>query len=151
MSSCTRIVAVSVAAITLASCGGGDGGPTGPDGDGGDPQMMRLVKPNPSFEQDIQDIFIRTGCADSGCHRAGQGGFFLRPNDTTNYSNIVNVTAETEREFLLIEPFDATNSYIVIRVEDRQRLGVKMPIGAPFDSIDLSNLKNWIDNGAPNN
>ena len=149
-----RIFTLLVAGGTLASCGGGDPNPTGPDnggGGGGGPQMTRLIKPNPTFELDIQDIFVRTRCADSGCHRAGQGGFFLRPNDAANYANIVNVSSDTEREFLLIDPFDATNSYIVIRVEGRQRIGVTMPIGASVDSIDLTNLKNWINNGAPNN
>ena len=152
-----RTFTLLVAGGTLVSCGGGDSNPTGPDDDGGGggggggPQMTRLIKPNPSFEQDIQDIFVRTRCADAGCHAAGQGGFFLRPNDAANYTNIVNVDSETEREFPLIKPFDATNSYIVIRVEGRQRVGVTMPIGAQLDSIDLTNLKNWINNGAPDN
>ena len=146
-----RTFALLVAGGTLASCGGGDPGATGVPPDGGAPQMTRIIKPDPSFEQDIQEIFVRTLCADSGCHGAGQGGFFLRPNDPANYANIVNVKSETEREFSLIAPSDATNSYIVIRVEDRQGVGVRMPVSAPFDSIDLTNLKNWVNNGALDN
>ena len=145
-----RIVTLLVAGSSLASCGG-DPNPTDPGPDD-DPQMTRLIKANPSFAEDVQDIFNRTGCTDSGCHADGQGGFFLRPNDAANYANIVNVPSDTEREFFLVEPFDATNSYLVIRVENRQGVGVPMPPGGtPLDSIDLTNFRNWINIGAPNN
>ena len=76
---------------------------------------------------------------------------FLRPNDIANYGDIVNVAAENEPEYFLVEPFDATNSYMIIRLEDRQRVGVPMPPGSRIDNIDLTNFRNWIDNGAPNN
>ncbi len=144
-----RIFTLLVAGSALASCGG-DPSPTGPRPGGNPPQMTLSIKQNPSFEEDVQEIFVRNGCTDSDCHRSGQGGFFLRPDSASNYTNIVNVRAEGEPEFLLVEPFDATNSYIVIKVEGRQRKGSQMP-GTFFDSIDLTNLRNWIDNGAPNN
>lgn len=145
-----RISALLVAGSALASCGG-DRNPTSPGPDAREPEMTRVVLRLPSFEQDVQEIFVRNGCTNSGCHRDGQGAFFLRPDAPGNYANIVNVTADVEREFLLVEPFDATNSYVIIRVEGRQKVGSRMPLGAPLDSIDLANLRNWIDNGAPNN
>ena len=144
-----RIFTLLVAGSALASCGG-DPSPTGPDPGGDGSRMTLSIIPNPSFEHDVQEIFVRNGCTGSSCHGAGQGGFFLLPNSATNYTNIVNVRADAEREFLLVEPFDATNSYVVIRLEGRQSKGSQMP-GTSFDSIDLANLRNWIDNGAPNN
>ena len=83
----------------------------------------------------------------------GRGGFFLLPHAFQNYANIVNVRALQEAEFLLVEPFDATNSYLIIRLEDRQGPGLlRMPPSGPLlDSIDLTNLRNWINNGAPRN
>jgi hypothetical protein len=40
----------------------------------------------------------------------------------------------------------------VIKVEGRQSVGASMPqTGSPLDSIDLTNLRNWIDQGALNN
>ena len=111
----------------------------------------RVVLRLPSFEQDVQEIFVRNGLTNSGCHGDGQGTFFLRPDSPENYTNIVNVPTDVEREFLLVEPFDATNSYVIIRLEGRQRVGSRMPLGTPIDSIDLTNLRNWINNGAPNN
>lgn len=147
-----RIFTLLITGSAFASCGG-DPNPTalGPGSGDGDPPMTRVILQNPSFEQDVQEIFVRTMCADSGCHRDGQAGLFLRPNDAANYGNIVNVAAENEREYFLVEPFDATNSYMIIRLEDRQRVGVPMPPGSRIDNIDLTNLRNWIDNGAPNN
>ncbi len=149
-----RIFTLLVAGSALTSCGG-DPIPTGPrpDPDDPEPEMIRVVLQRPSFFVDIQEIFVRKGCTDEGCHGDGQGQLFLLPHSLQNYANIVNVRALQEAEFLLVEPFDATNSYLIIRLEDRQRSGlVRMPpFGQLLDSIDLTNLRNWIDNGAPNN
>ena len=146
----SRIFTSLVLASALASCGG-DPTPTQPGGDGNGAQMTRQIQPYPSFKEDVQEIFVRNGCASSGCHADGQGGFTLSPDDAANYVNIVNVRSESERAFRLVEPFDATNSYMIIRMEGRQAVGPSMPGGAPVDSVDLTNFKNWINNGAENN
>ena len=70
----------------------------------------------------------------------------------TNHLNLVNVPAESESQFLHVKPLDAVNSYVIIRLENRQTVGLQMPgDGGRLDSIDLTNLKTWINNGAPNN
>ena len=147
-----RIFTFLVAGSALASCGD-DPIPTGlrPDPDDPEPEMTRVVLQRPSFQEEVQEIFVRNGCTDSNCHGDGQGALFLHPHSPENYANIVNVPADSEREFLLVEPFDATNSYLIIRLEGRQRVGSRMPFGPPLDSIDFTNLRNWINNGAPNN
>ncbi len=150
-----RIFTLLVVGSALASCGG-DPNLTGPGPRGGEPQMNRIIKEFPSFEVDVQEIFVRTGCTDGGCHSAGegasgQGDLTLNADSPANFTEIVNMPARGEREFLLVEPFDATNSYIIIRLENRQRVGVPMPPGFRLDDVDLTNLRNWIDNGAPNN
>ncbi len=136
----------------LASCGGA-ANPTSSGGDGDEPQMQRMIRQLPSFKDDIQEILVRRGCTSAlNCHGIGQGGLTLGPDAVTNRINLVNMPAEAEREFLLVKPLDAMNSYVIIRLENRQRVGLQMPgAGAPLDSIDLTNLKNWINNGAPNN
>ena len=49
-------------------------------------------------------------------------------------------------------PGDAANSYLVIKLEGTQSVGSRMPIGgSALDNIDLTNIKNWINNGAENN
>ncbi|RMH12875.1 MAG: hypothetical protein D6701_13015 [Gemmatimonadetes bacterium] len=67
------------------------------------------------------------------------------------YDNLVNVQATSEN-FRRVLPGDPQNSYIVIKLEGRQSVGSRMPLGqAPLDNIDLTNIRNWISSGAPNN
>ena len=124
MNNRVRIFTLLITGSAFASCGG-DPNPTalGPGSGDRDPPMTRVILQNPSFEQDVQEIFVRTGCADSGCHRDGQAGLFLRPNDAANYGNIVNVAAENEREYFLVEPFEPTKSSRSIRADERHREG----------------------------
>lgn len=131
----------------LASCGG-EATPTAPSGGRDEPQMNRMIMQFPEFKEHIQEILVRKGCTSGECHLIGQGGLTLGPDAVENHMNIVNVPAESETEFLRVKPFDATNSYVIIKLEGRQRVGASM---GPIDSIDLTNLKNWINYGAPNN
>ena len=114
----------------------------------------RQILADPSFATNVNEIFQRRGCsATGGCHgdAGGQGALVLTASAAANYSAIVNVAAASE-SFDLVEPGNADDSYIVIRVEGRQMTGQRMPFGgAPLDAIDIGNLRNWINNGAPNN
>ncbi len=129
--------------LALAACGGDDG-PTEPVDPG------RVVKANPAFAADIQEIFDRVGCSSSSCHgSAMRAGLDLRPGNA--WASLVGVTA-TNEPILRVSPGDAEESYLVIKVEGRQTVGSPMPLGGtPLDDIDVTNLRNWIDNGAPNN
>ena len=112
--------------------------------------MTREVKQFPEFRADIMDLFVRNTCT-SDCHSQGQGGLTLLADDpSTTYGQLVNEPAHSEA-FLRVKPFDAENSYVVIKVEGRNLAGSPMPPGDALDSIDLANLRNWIQNGAPNN
>lgn len=134
-------------ALALAACNG-DGG-TGLDGDGdGD---GREIKEQPSFAADVNEIFQRRGCTASQCHGGGQAGLTLTSSASANYAQLVDVQATSE-DFLRVEPGNAQDSYLVIKLEGRQIAGAQMPLnGSPLDDIDLTNIKNWINNGAPNN
>ena len=135
-----------VAMALLAACSG-----TPTDGGGGG---ARVIKANPSFATDIQEIINRIGCNGAGCHGAagGQAGFVLGSDASVNRGNLVNVSSTSEPSFLRVEPNDAVNSYIVIKLEGRQSVGSRMPLGLPaLDNIDLTNIKNWINTGAPDN
>jgi hypothetical protein len=64
----------------------------------------------------------------------------------------VVVQATTEPQRILVIPGNAEDSYLVVKLEGRQTIGQRMPLGrAPLDSIDMGNLRNWIDRGAKNN
>lgn len=136
-------ITLIAAATLLSACGGGDSIV--------DPPLAE-IKISPSFSTDIQEIFTRKGCAVAGCHGSQQsGGLDLRSG--ASYAELVNVTSEGEAAFLRVEPSDAINSYLVIKLEDRQNFGDAMPIsgGGSLDNTDLTNIRNWINAGALNN
>ena len=143
-------------AICLAACGGSDS-PSEPGngnngGNGGG--TTREIKQSPSFAADIQEIFTRTGCTAAGCHGDGTGraGLLLVSNAAANHGMLVGVPSTREPMFNRVTPNDATNSYLVIKLEGRQTVGGQMPAGGgPLDNIDITNIRNWINNGAPNN
>jgi len=142
-----RVIPSLTLVVILAACGGD---PTGP-GDNNPP--VREIKAAPSFSTDVNEIFQRRGCTGGSCHGApnGQGGLRLTSSASANYAALVNVDASSEA-FKRVLPNDATNSYLVIKLEGRQSVGSRMPLNlSPLDNIDLTNIRNWIGNGAPQN
>lgn len=138
----------------VAACGGSDG-PTDPgnsdDDGGGTGGETRSVKTDPSFASDVMEIFNRRGCTASSCHgSSSQGDLTLTPTSTA-YANLVGVQSTGTGEVLVIAG-NADGSYLVKKLEGSATAGVQMPSGgAPLDNIDLSNIKNWINQGAKNN
>ena len=137
----------------LAACGGSD--PVGPNhnDDPGDTGTTRVIKANPAFGADIVEIFTRRGCTAAGCHGGGAGGMTLTSNAATSYASLVGVESPTSGEIRVIAG-DAANSYLVKKLEGTQGAGngVQMPrTSTALDNIDLTNIKNWINTGAPNN
>lgn len=148
----SRILGLICAVAFAAACSSSDN-PTDPGGgDGGDggETPTRTVKASPSFASDIQEIFDRRGCSASSCHGSlRSAGLDLRA--ANSYANLVGVQASSE-PIVRVIPNDADGSYLVIKLEGRQSVGDRMPaLGGPLDAIDLANIKNWINTGAPNN
>lgn len=110
----------------------------------------RTIKDNPSFANDIQEIFERRGCTNAACHgAAASAGLNLQTG--ASYNNLVNVMATSEAIIRVI-PNDADGSYLVIKLEGRQTVGARMPLGGqPLDQTDITNIRNWITRGANNN
>lgn len=136
-------------AALLSACGGG--APMGPDdGNGNGDNDTRVIKAAPSFANDIQEIFNRRGCTASSCHgSAMSANLDLRAG--SSYAKLVNVEA-TQEAIIRVIPGNAAQSYLVIKLEGRQSVGARMPLGgAALDNIDLANIKNWINQNAVNN
>lgn len=154
----TRSATTLLLAFLVAACGGGDS-PTSPEpddntgsgGNGSTGTTGRQVIAEPSFSTHIQDIFQRNGCTVSGCHGAFPAtGLDLRAGAA--YEALVNVASTQAESRFLVVPNDAENSWLIVKVEGRQTIGQRMPIDRPaLDTIDRTNLRNWIDTGAPNN
>ncbi|MBM3311568.1 MAG: hypothetical protein FJY80_08680 [Candidatus Aminicenantes bacterium] len=107
-------------------------------------------KDDPSFTADIQAIFT-SSCALSSCHSGGApaGGLSLAAGQS--YASLVNVASSGEPNRIRVIPNDATNSYLVVKLEGRQTIGTKMPQGGSLSATALQNIKNWINKGAKNN
>jgi hypothetical protein len=138
------------ASLSLAACGDGGTGPDDGGVDGGGNGNTRVIVADPSFSGVIQEIFNRRGCTSGSCHGSSQQAELdLRAGNA--YANLVNVQA-TQATVARVIPGDATNSYLIVKVEGRQTVGLQMPVGgSALDNIDLTNLKNWINQGADNN
>jgi len=146
---------MSVLALLLitafAACSDSGTGPEENPSDGGsNGGDTRQIVADPSFASVVQEIFNRKGCASGSCHgSAGAAGLSLTSG--SSYANLVNVTA-TQADVFRVIPGDANGSYLVIKLEGRQTIGGRMPLGgSALDNVDLSNIKNWINQGAKNN
>jgi len=137
--------------LVVAACGG-DSNPTGPGpGQPNPPPAGRVILASPAFQANIQEVFDRRGCATGGCHGAADAAG-LTLTSGASFANLVGVESTQAPGVDRVIPNDADASYLVIKIEGRQTVGVQMPRGgAALDSIDMRNIKNWINNGAPNN
>ncbi|MEE9502890.1 MAG: hypothetical protein V3V48_12500, partial [Candidatus Aminicenantaceae bacterium] len=105
---------------------------------------------DPSFSQHIQPIF-NNNCALALCHVSGTITE-LDLSQGVAYGNIVNVDSKQDSSFKLILPGDSTDSWLVMKLEGRQTLGLRMPPSAdPLNDVWIQNIKNWVDRGAKDN
>jgi len=90
-------------------------------------------------------------CTAASCHggAAGQAGLVLLSGQA--YNNLVNVASTQDATRKRVLPGDATNSYLVIKLEGRQTVGTKMPQTGSLAANALQNIKNWVTKGAKNN
>jgi hypothetical protein len=146
------LLTAASAVLALSGCGGGSS-PASPSASVPTPAPAsdtRTIQEDPSFSATIQEIFVRRSCASGSCHGAAlAAGLDLRSEAA--YTALVGVTATTEPIVRVIAG-DPDNSYLVMKLEGRQSVGVRMPLGfAPLDDIDLTNIRNWIAQSAKNN
>jgi hypothetical protein len=105
------------------------------------------VLEHPHFDEDIVPVF-QNNCTLSGCHdAAGTAGLVLLPGEA--YADLVDVKSMNEPEYMRVEPGDAENSYLIIKLESRQTAGAQMPRGrAPLSEETIQTIRNWIKQGA---
>lgn len=90
----------------------------------------------------------------SFCHTGGGNSLPAALNLTAGsaFSNLVNVDSRQRPGSARVVPGDATNSYLIRKLEGTDIGGSRMPLGGPFlDAATLARIKSWIDSGAPNN
>jgi hypothetical protein len=127
------------------------------------PGETATVPPSPTptiasvtFDQ-LQDEIFTPRCATDFCHSAQAriGGLNLAEGDS--YDDLVEVqpvnTAAVDRGLLRVDPFDAGNSFLYVKVIDPDTAngeGVRMPmVGELLNDEEIAMIESWIDAGAP--
>ena len=128
-----------VAALLWAGCGGDDS-TVGPDGEG----EGRLTEA--SLAQ-VREVFA-VSCAFSGCHSGGEpaAGLSLEGDFA---ARIVGVASEQRSGFLLVDPGNPDESYLLMKVRgDDEIISQQMPPGNPLSAEQVEIIRAWIASGA---
>ena len=100
---------------------------------------------------EIQTQVFTATCAASGCHGGAapqQGLSLVAPA----YASVVGVASTEVPSLQRIRAGDATNSYLVQKLEGTASVGARMPLGGPFlDATAIARIRAWVNAGAPNN
>lgn len=107
--------------------------------------------PTPATFAEVQAIF-NANCT-VACHNSGGGDAGLRLDEGLSYAELVNVpSSQQPATFDRVEPGDADNSYLVIKVDPSAvgRLGARMPAGGrpELSADDIATIRSWINAGA---
>ena len=92
----------------------------------------------------------------SGCHSGPTSSSLPSGMDLSSTANsfaaLVNVSSLQVNTLNRVTPGDTANSYLIQKLEGTAAGGVRMPQGGPFlDQATMDMIKQWINDGAPNN
>jgi len=128
-----------------------------------------------SFGRDVQAVLDARGCTASGCH--GTPAFSPMSLEAgQSYANLVNVPACEAPALKRVDPTKSAMSYLIAKLDGsfttvessggcsagcvsgdatyttQGSCGERMPFGAaPLDNGEIQLIRDWIDQGAPNN
>lgn len=143
---------IVICLLALTACTNATAPSSGSGGGGGGGGGGSTPVDSPSFALDIQPIF-NVSCGSSSCHGTSlsRANAYLDLRSGKSYAMLVNIMGNQE-PIVRVIPGDATGSYLIIKLEGRQRVGSRMPKGAPaLSSATIQTIKNWINQGANNN
>ena len=100
-----------------------------------------------------QAVILSFSCSATTCHdiSGSAAGLALTPMNFA-YLNLVNMPS-SGCALIRVEPFDSPSSNFFRKLEGTQTCGARMPFnGPPFlNAGQLDTIRDWIDEGAPNN
>lgn len=101
----------------------------------------------------IQENVFSPSCAVSGCHAGSNPQQGMNLSAGQAHTNLVNVRSNERPELFRVAPGAPDSSYLVHKVEGRSSIvGEQMPLGgAPLSQEEITALRTWIENGAPEN
>jgi hypothetical protein len=114
-----------------------------------------VVEPAPAGAtlSSIQSAIFTPRCALPGCHGGAPVAQGLSLEEGLAYSNLVGVPSTELPAFLRVDPGDAADSYLFMKLAgDRRIAGDPMPlVGDPLGLAELDSIRQWIESGAPDN
>jgi hypothetical protein len=104
------------------------------------------------FDTDIQPVLNRNGCP--ACHTGSSPPVNLNLDQGNAYAQTVNQNALEFGSQKRINPFDATTSYLVRKIDGSAGIvGSQMPLGCSgatcMSQADRDIIRNWVNVGAP--
>lgn len=100
----------------------------------------------------IQKHVFDKQCALPDCHAGPRPESQLILEAQYAYQNLVRRPSLGIPELLLINPYHSGQSYLILKLEGEQIVGEQMPLGeAPLPDSVIAVIRQWIDNGAPEN
>ena len=132
-----RRLLVAAFCVAAAGCSGDSGGGTIKSED--DVTLL-----------DVQSQVFTPRCALSGCHVGGDAPFGLDLSAGLAEGNIVGIPSAEVPSFLRVEPFNAVDSYLYMKLVGDPRIeGDPMPLfGGPLTGGQLTLIRDWIGQGA---
>lgn len=129
--------------------------PSGNGTAGGDLEVQFTVQApvaiGPTLDQ-IQAVVFGPSCATSNCHDSDARANLDLSNADTSFMELVGVTSVQQNQLMLVEPFNAENSYLIHKLENRMGISFgQMPPGRALDPAYIAAIIEWINNGADRN
>lgn len=109
------------------------------------------VEPDVVLLADIQSQVFDASCAVPGCHAGDEPAGALNLTRGASFDALVNVLSTEVPELLLVEPGNAADSYLYIKIVGGNRIAegtLRMPIGRDLTPAQIELVRDWIDDGA---
>ena len=135
-----RLSLLLTAALLWAGCGGEDS-TVGPDESAVEGSRTEATL------AEVSEVFA-VSCAFSGCHSGGEpaAGLSLEGDFA---GRIVGVASEQRSGFLLVDPGNPDESYLLMKVrDDDEIISQQMPPGNPLPAEQVEIIRAWIASGA---
>ncbi|HXV78212.1 MAG TPA: hypothetical protein VD788_18015 [Candidatus Polarisedimenticolaceae bacterium] len=98
----------------------------------------------------VQQQVFSPSCAVTDCHIGPDPEQGLDLSAGSAYANLVNVQAAEINNYMRVEPGNAADSYVYMKItNDLRILGDPMPlVGGPLSDSKIRLVERWIDEGA---
>lgn len=110
-----------------------------------------IVDPAGPSLVEVQESVFDASCAFTGCHAGDDPAGELSLERGVAYQNTVDVPSAQVPSLLRVEPGNADDSYLFIKITGDDRIAentFRMPIGGELTDDQIQLVEDWVDAGA---